>query len=77
MVQSAQGEAPLRVSIGFALIEAKPGSAGYRADPSYFRAVAENLKVSALAALDQARRAGGGAVRGSTPLAWPEPVQGT
>jgi len=73
MVQSAQGEAPLRVSIGFSLIEAEVGSGGYRADSSYFRAVAQALKASAQSALDEARRAGGGAVRGSSPLAWPQP----
>lgn len=73
MVVSEQGEAPLRVSIGFSLIEPQARSGGYRADASYFRAVAQDLKAMALAALDEARRAGGGAVRGSSALAWPQP----
>jgi two-component system, cell cycle response regulator len=75
MVVGAQGEAPLRVSIGFSLIEAQAGSGGHRTDVSYFRAVAQALEASALAALDEARQAGGAAVRGSAPLAWPEPGQ--
>jgi diguanylate cyclase (GGDEF)-like protein len=73
MVVGPQGEAPLRVSIGFSLIEAQTGSTGYRADVSYFRAVAQVLKASARTALDEARRAGGATVLGSSPVAWPEP----
>jgi diguanylate cyclase (GGDEF)-like protein len=76
MVVGPQGEAPLKVSIGFSLIEAPAGAGGYRADPSYFQAAAGRLKSSALAALDEAQKAGGATVRGSAALTWPEPGQG-
>jgi diguanylate cyclase (GGDEF)-like protein len=73
MVVGPQGEAPLRVSIGFALIEAPSSAGGYRADISYFQAVAGQLKASALAALAEAQKAGGATLRGSPALAWLEP----
>jgi diguanylate cyclase (GGDEF)-like protein len=73
VVVGPQGETPLRVSVGFSLIEAPPSSGGFRADAAYFRAVAESLRASALSALAEAQQAGGGTVRGSAPLAWPEP----
>jgi diguanylate cyclase (GGDEF)-like protein len=76
MVIGLEGEAPLRVSIGFSLIESSSGAGGFRADASYFQAIAAQLKATALTALDQAQKAGGATVRGSAPLSWPEPGKG-
>jgi len=68
------GEVPLRVSIGFSLIEPMPFGADAVASPvpgSYFVSVADKLKASALAALEECRREGGATVRGTPPVAWP------
>jgi diguanylate cyclase (GGDEF)-like protein len=76
MVVGPEGESPLRVSIGFSVIESSPGAGGFRADASYFQAIAAQLKATALTALDQAQKAGGATTRGSAPLSWPEPGKG-
>jgi diguanylate cyclase (GGDEF)-like protein len=73
-IATSSGDVPLRASIGFALLEPAPARSADDRKPigiSYFQLVADLLKGAALLALDDARRTGGNAIRGSESVAWP------
>jgi diguanylate cyclase (GGDEF)-like protein len=68
-----RGEVPIQVSIGFSFVGPYKGDRddAQRPAPSYFPTMAERLLASAVAALGDARAAGGNTVRGAEPITWP------
>jgi hypothetical protein len=73
MVIGPHGQAPLCVSVGFSVIEPPGAGDGQpsKLGAAYFHSVAGALVSRALAALEDAQRSGGNAIRGSTPVFWP------
>lgn len=71
LVVGPSGEARLRVSIGFAVLEPKPVAAEGKVSQTYFQSVAERLAGGALAALEEAQRSGGNATVGAAAMPWP------
>jgi diguanylate cyclase (GGDEF)-like protein len=67
------GEIPVRVSIGFTVVEPRGPSdePAKRPSPTYFSEVAAQVFAAAAAALTEAQAAGGNTARGSQPVAWP------
>jgi two-component system, cell cycle response regulator len=72
---TSSGDIAISTSIGFALLEPPTDAEEAARKPigiSYFQLVADLLKGAALLALDEARRAGGGAVCSAARVGWPK-----